>query len=99
MASAVRASMDAIWPVIRASIQQQHGDDNQARIARNIVHALRRAGFDIVIAEDAAPDLLSALKRAVTILERLDTIRHLDASFPALDAARAAIAKAGGVSV
>lgn len=47
----------------------------------------------------AAPDLLSALKRAVTILERLDAPRHLDARFPALDAARAAIAKAEGVSV
>lgn len=45
----------------------------------------------------AAPELLDALKLCLPILYRLDAIRHLtDQEFPALDAARAAIAKATG---
>jgi hypothetical protein len=42
----------------------------------------------------AAPELLEALKEAATVLARLDTLRHIEPQFPALDKARAAIAKA-----
>lgn len=44
----------------------------------------------------AAPDLLEALIDAVAIMERMNTLRHLDSQFPTLDGARAAIAKARG---
>jgi hypothetical protein len=46
----------------------------------------------------AAPELLAALKGAITVMEWLDTLRHTDPNFPALDNARSAIAKAEGGS-
>jgi len=42
----------------------------------------------------AAPELLAALRLAVALMERQDTLRHLDPVFVELDQARAAIANA-----
>ena len=42
----------------------------------------------------AAPELYEALVDCAAALERVDTLRHLDPEFPALDKARAALAKA-----
>jgi hypothetical protein len=39
-------------------------------------------------------ELREALEAAMPILERLDTLRHIDPNYPALDKARAALAKA-----
>ena len=36
--------------------------------------------------------LRDALKGCVSVIERMDTVRHLDPKFPELDAARAALA-------
>lgn len=44
----------------------------------------------------AAPDLLTALKKALAVLQKLDLLRHIDPMFPELDEANAAIAKTEG---
>ena len=35
------------WQIVRASMVEQAGDDNPSRVARNILHALRNAGFTV----------------------------------------------------
>ena len=44
----------------------------------------------------AAPELLASAKECEAILARMDTLRHIEPQFPALDNLRAAIAKAEG---
>lgn len=52
-----RANTNTAATVIRDSIDSQSGADNPSRVARNVVHALRRAGMEIVWAEQPrAPD-------------------------------------------
>lgn len=46
-----RPGFNTVAIVIRDAIDRQSGDDNPSRVARNVVHALREAGFDIVWAE------------------------------------------------
>ena len=41
------------WQIVRASMVEQAGDDNPSRVARNILHALRNAGF--TVSRTAAP--------------------------------------------
>jgi hypothetical protein len=38
---------DEPWRVVEASMRGDLGDDNLSRVARNILHALRRAGFSV----------------------------------------------------
>jgi len=45
------ASIDAVWPVVRDAIDGQSGADNPGRVARNVYHALRAAGFEIMWVE------------------------------------------------
>lgn len=70
-------------------IQGGH-DDDQKRITQEELEASAMLAA-------AAPDMLAALELSLAVLEQLDGVRHLtNQEFPALDATRAAIAKAKG---
>lgn len=59
------------WQIVRASMVEQAGDDNPSRVARNILHALRNAGF--TVSRTAAP---TAPSTAEGERERLEEERN-----------------------
>lgn len=58
------------WQIVRASMVEQAGDDNPSRVARNILHALRNAGF--TVSRTAAPTAPSTAAADTARLDFLD---------------------------
>ena len=60
------------WQIVQASMAEQAGDDNPSRVARNILHALRNAGF--TVSHTAAP---TAPSTAQGVEEETETLENL----------------------